>query len=554
MRLFCASSISGMEGSVKRFLVCFLVLLALFIALAFTSSRFLNKRDFTQGFPIPDRHSADAISKINAEFAEHWKSKGIKPLPPASAETLVRRLSLSLTGAVPSLSELKRLNNTDCEPSGKVSVWLNQLTGDERYANYMAERLARVYVGVETGPFLVYRRRRMVNWLSEQLLINRPYDEMVRDMISAEGIWTSQPEANFITVSIDQNNNKNGPDEVKLAARTSRAFLGVSLDCMQCHDDMFGDHWKQTHFHGLAAFYSQSEMSLTGVRENEKINYETRFVRDKEASPVQPAAPFQEELLPEDGNLRERLAVWVTHSENKAFARAMVNRAWALLLGKPLIDPVNDIPLEGPYPPGMEILTDEFIASGFDLHHLYYLIANSAPFLRSSKSEESISEDQEENWAAFPVTPLRPEQVIGSVIQTSSLAALDEESHIINKLRRSAEVRNFVKQFGDQGEEELQLSPGTIPQRLLLMNSKMIEERIKPNPFQNSSTRIAMHAPDAVTAISNAFLTVLTRQPSEEEKNHFVELYENAGKEQRQQVLSDLYWALINSTEFSWNR
>ena len=143
--------------------------------------------------------------------------------------------------------------------------------------------------------------------MSEMIHANRPYDQIVKKLITAKGIWTSKPEVNFLTATIDPNNDKEGPDEIKLAARVSRAFLGIRIDCVQCHDDMFGDRWKQKDFHQMASFFSGAEMSLTGLTESEK-NYEYRYKRHPAPEIVPPQVPFNESLLPAEGSLRERLA------------------------------------------------------------------------------------------------------------------------------------------------------------------------------------------------------------------------------------------------------
>jgi hypothetical protein len=498
----------------------------------------------------------ESVERLNAAFESSWKELDLDSAPAAPAHTVARRLSLALTGATPSLEEIRRFEKLSDEGDPTQS-WLNHLFEDQRYNNYVAERFARAFVGVGPGPFIIYRRRRMVNWLSEQLAVNRPYDELVRDIIASEGTWTTNPETNFITAAVIQDGDNKGPDEVKLAARTSRAFLGISLDCVQCHDDKFGDRWKQEDFHQLAAFYAQADMTISGVREKSEKDYETAYKGVKEPSVVEPKVPFAEELKPEAGSRRKQLAEWITDGNNRAFARATVNRAWALLFGRPLVDPVDDIPLEGPYPTGLDVLTDEFIESGHDFQHLLRLIAASAPFQRASGSndpDKPVTIEQEAAWAAFPVTPLRPEQVAGSIIQSASFRALDSDAHIIDKFRRFGETNDFVKRYGDQGENEFQEESGTIPQRLLLMNGKLVGERTGENPIMNSSTRVAHYSSSEKQAVKAAFLALLTRKPTAEESDHFAESLKKKNPKAKARASADLYWALINSTEFSWNR
>ena len=119
---------------------------------------------------------------------------------------------------------------------------------------------------------------------------------------------------------------------------------------------------------------------------------------------------------------------------------------------------------------------------------------------------------------------------------------------------RFGETRDFVKRYGDPGEDEFDEKSGTIPQRLLLMNGKLVEERTKPDPIINSSTRLANYAPSDSATLDAAFLAILTRYPLPEERTHFTALLAGEKNNARERAVADLYWTLINSTEFSWNR
>ncbi len=307
------------------------------------------------------------VELVDGQFAVDWTKAGLESTQPADDLTVIRRLSLGLTGTIPSLQEIRAIELQP--PSERIQWWLSHLFNDRRTSDYLAERFARTYVGVENGPFLIYRRRRFVNWLSDQIHENRPYDQIVHSLITAEGLWTNNPEVNFITVTVDQNMKGTGPDEVKLAARVTRAFLGVRIDCVQCHDDYLGEDWLQKDFHQLASFFAGADMAISGVRETDKT-YEFKYRRQSKPVKVEPTVPFQGKLLPEEGRPRDRLAQWITHSENRAFARATVNRIWALMFGRPLVEPVDEIPLqdslENPYPPGLELLVDDFIIHKFN--------------------------------------------------------------------------------------------------------------------------------------------------------------------------------------------
>ncbi len=494
-----------------------------------------------------------ASQAVDADFAKAWSQHQLQPAAKTDDLTLVRRLSLALTGSIPSLQEIRTLESL--KGADVSQWWLSHLLSDRRTSDYLAERLARVYVGIENGPFLMYRRRRLVDWLSDGIQQNRPYDQIARALIDSNGVWTTHPEVNFVTVT-NQMNNK-GPDEVKLAAKVSRAFLGVRIDCVQCHDGKLGSTWKQTDFHQLAAFFGEADFALNGLRDDPKRNYKVRYLGKMEEEKVPALVPWKPELLPAKGTPRTKLAAWVTAKENKAFARAMVNRMWALLFNRPLITPVDEIPLEGPFPAGMELLADDFLLHGYDLQRLIRVIVGTQAFQMSSQSSDPshpVTIEAESVWAAFPVTRLRPEQMAGSVIQAASLSTIDAETHVIFRIKRDIDVANFVKRYGDSGEDNFDDSGGTIPQRLLLMNGNMITTNTSGNPFINASSRIAMLAPDNATAVETAYLSIFTRRPTSAETTHFTNLLSTSkSTNSRSNAMSDLYWTLMNATEFSWN-
>jgi len=164
-----------------------------------------------------DAEFANVVNRINLAFENFWQEAHLSPAPAAPILTITRRLSLGLTGTLPSLEEIRLLEKQ--QPDQAVQWWLTHLFEDRRYSSYVAERLARTYVGVEDGPFLIYRRHRLTDWLGEQLHQNRPYDQLARSLINSRGIWTTQPEVNFITVTVDQNQKPQFPDETKLAGR-----------------------------------------------------------------------------------------------------------------------------------------------------------------------------------------------------------------------------------------------------------------------------------------------------------------------------------------------
>jgi hypothetical protein len=489
------------------------------------------------------------VTRFDATMRQGWAERHLTPTPPAPELAMMRRLALALTGSVPSLEEIRRF---EARPAGnRVEAWLDALLHDRRSADYLAERFARAYVGVEDGPFLLFRRRRFTTWLSDAILENRPYNSVVRDLITEQGLWTDHPATNFITVTFDPDAGR--PDPERLAARVARAFLGVRLDCAQCHDHPF-QPWKQADFRGLAAFFGSVHSNLRGIHEGEPY-YQPADRKTKEPTKVAPRVPFHPELRPASGSPREQLATWIVDSRNPNLARAVVNRVWALLLGRPLVEPIDDLPASGDVPRTLELLADDFTAHSFDLRRLIRVIAATEAFQLDSAERESStgpSEAQEESWAAFPITRLRPEQVAGALFQTASLTTLDAQSPWFVQFLMFTGRNDFVRRFGDTGEDEFEARGGTIPQRLLLMNGDLVRDKTK-GELLNAAAQIAMLAPDDRKAVEVAYLAVLTRRPSPDESTHFLAELAGTSGDARKQRLTDLYWTLLNATEFSWN-
>ncbi len=495
---------------------------------------------------------APVVAAIDAAMTEDWMLHNLEPAPVASDLQIARRLSLALAGTIPSLEEIRLFERQD--PDRRLEWWLGGILADRRYADYVGERLARAFVGVEDGPFLLYRRRRFVSWLADQFSENAPYDQIVRHLISDSGLWTDTPATNFITVTIKPNQRDEGPDEKQLAARVARGFLGVRLDCAECHDHPF-DRWRQSDFHSLAAFFGETGQSLRGIRDMGG-KYQLEDARTGKSKTIQPDVPFQENLVPINGGLRHRLASWVTNKQNKAFARTAANRAWGLLFGRPLVEPIDNIPTRDDGPEALDILAEDFVANNYDWQRLLRTIAATRAFRTDSAlPEDSMGELTAEHtarWAAFPLVRLRPEQVVGGLSQASSLSTIDYQSHILVRLARGINERDFIERYGDSGADEFEPHGGTIPQRLLMMNGRIVRDKTRENVVLNAATRIALLAPGDTSAVETAYLAVLTRRPTSEEAEHFAARLSGKSGNARNACMEDLYWTLLNTTEFSW--
>lgn len=508
----------------------------------------------------PDLRST--LSRLNTDMVEQAIAAQLSMAPAAANLTVARRLSLALIGSGLSLEEIRALELVP--EAEQLDWWTEYLLADERWSHYFAERFVRAWVGTQDGPFLLFRRRKLNAWLAEQFHTGVAYDKIARSLLSAEGLWTDTPQVNFVTATIEEGNRRRA-DPIRLAGRTSRAFLAQRIDCLQCHDDFLGKlnfgsaaqprGGIQEDFHQLAAFFSGTALAdpvFRGIIEDGR-HYQFKFLDDDTEREVQPQVPFHAELLPAEGKPRGRLAQWVTHPQNHAFARATVNRVWALMFSRPLVEPVDNIPLDDSVPPMLDTLADDFAKHGFDLRRLIRIIARSDAFRRDSRAAFAITPEHEQAWCVFPLTQLRPEQVAGSLFQASKLAAIDSSSSILTRLSVFGDMQRFLRRFGDRGEDDFVEEAVTIPQRLIMMNGNLVTERTRINLINNAATRIGYLVSDNEQAVQLLSLCVLNRPPAATEIPELLAHLEDKRGQSRHRALSDIAWAMLNSTEFSWN-
>ena len=358
------------------------------------------------------RRCEAALRLMDQQWSDALREQGLEAAPYADWLTVCRRMSLALVGNGLSLEEIRDLEQLP--ESAREAAHLQNLLNDPRFHHYWAERWTRFLVGTDNGQFIVYRRRRFRVWLEEVFAANRPYDQMVRDLITAEGLWTDKPEVNFLTATFDSNDGK--ADPVRLAARTSRAFLGLRIDCLQCHNDFLGNvnlgdvdtprEGLQSDFHRLAAFYTSAKTNgLQGVRSGE-VEYNYKYLGATEEVPVEPGVPYSPELLPREGEPRARLAAWITHPENHQAARAAVSHVWALMFGQPAGDAVDNLPLDEHDHPILETLADDFVENGFDLRRLIRLIAASSAFRVDSRADFDVTSGARAGTCRLSADPL----------------------------------------------------------------------------------------------------------------------------------------------------
>lgn len=522
----------------------------------------------------PDARTASTAlaARLDATLDATWKARRLTPSPTVDDLTFARRLWLDLLGTVPSLEELRAIEalpRGDAE-GGVRRALIDRALLDPRFSATLAEQLTRIVVGPNTKQDdLLYRRRRLVDWLTQQVARRRPWDALVRDLLTAEGLSTDTPAVNFV-ISQDR-------DPVKLAARSARAFLGVRLDCAQCHDHPFAD-WKQADFEGLAAFFPRLAKDSPGVRdvgqgelELDAAGLAMMSMTGAGGPPpgkrwVSPAVPFDPSLLPalDDPEGRRRaLAAWVTHPENRYFARAIANRLWAWLLGKGVVDPPDELDLGEPWSAELlDLLADDVVAGGFDLERLIRAIVSTRAYARSSAlpSGDAVDPDEDAQVAAhatYPLKALRPDTLGRALFQATSLWTYDERRALFLRFVRYFNVAEFAERRGGDDDEDLEEE--TLLQRLQLLNGKLITERTKDDDIFAPARRVPLLTSSDQLAVDTAFLMALARRPTPEEARPWLERLAAPvppGKDENEldgAVMADLQWALLNTTEFATN-
>lgn len=531
----------------------------------------------------------NSVSRVNQWLREQWAEQEVEPADLADDLTVFRRMSLALFGRIPSLEEVTAFQQD--RRSDRLERWLHQMLEDRAYGDYFGDRLVRMLTGIEEGLVFVFRRDRMREWMSDSLMADKPWSQITQECIAGDGLWTSRPSANFLTAAwVDGE----GFDVNALAGRTVRSFLGQRIDCAQCHDHFFAE-WTQKNFEGLAAFYGQTQLTFSGVVDRPELDgspSEYRIIdvgmmdgemmnEADDGKPagrvVAPEVPFHPEWMSTEGSRRQQLATWVTHPNNRRFERAIANRTWGLMFGRAFFDPVDDLP----NPPEenealdlLDILGEEYRRHDESLKSLIQIIALSDAF-RLESEVRGVDEDtfrrMDTVWAKFPLVRLRPEQMIGAMFQAGRVKTIDQQSNVFQRFARFFSEADFLKEYGDETEDELIQQSGTIPQALLRMNGRFTQDLTRPGLF-SAVGQLVDFSPDDTTLVQNCFLACLTRLPEVQEREWFVnQLQEQRIKrnqslsddaiadervttETRNEITSDLFWVLFNSPGFSWNR
>ena len=491
--------------------------------------------------------TADRIDKL---IELEWGKLSIEPATTADDLQRFRRLALALVGTAPSLEEVRQFE-ADRSPD-RLRQWTARLIADSRFVEYFAARLADVLVDPVAEELKPHQRARFVSWLGRSLQQGRSYSEMVQEMIADRGVFADHPATTFVALELSLGDQ--APE--RLAARTSRAFLGQRIDCAQCHDHPFAD-WTQPQFEGLAAFYGDVRFRSARVQDTRPRPFVIHDDREQEDRTVAAEVPFDRQWLANDEHRRTELAAWLTHPENRRFRRAIANRVWGLMFGRAFIMPVDDLP-DPPSPDEpdvLDVLAADLASHDDDLRRLIHVITATRPFHLASThdafDDESSALRVEESWAVFPVTELSPQQMIRSMQQAASIGTLRAENgSTLAAIRRYQREGRFVEDYGVAGDAE-DAQASTIPhtvQRLSGNDTRQLSDA----GWMTAPGRIAVMSVDAASCLENCYLACLSRRPTPDEAAHFLPQLQG-NRKQRAVAIEDIYWTLFNSAEFCWN-
>lgn len=494
-------------------------------------------------------------ARVDAHLAEVWASENVQPAPMADDAEFLRRAWLDLTGTIPPINERASDGNYGVrgfladDSSDKRVRLINYLLSKPTHATHFSNIWKNEMLPADSNVQRFGGDAGFQNWLRGQFADNVPYDQMVRSLILADGAANQTGPALFYTAL------ELKPEE--LAASTSRIFLGTQIQCAQCHDHPF-DHWTRKDFWGYAAFFGR----LQGPQGQQRVAF-----RVADASEGEVKIPETEEVVlpkylgeqtsPDDDRSRRiRLAEWLTKSDNPFFARATVNRVWALMFGRGIVDPVDDLGAHNTpsHPELLDDLATYFSQTGFDMNLLIRTLANTQAYQRSSRSEPG-AEHRPELFARMQIKSLTAEQLYDCLQE----AMRRREPRAQGQQVRFAGARNFdqnrqafLGKFRAPTQGATDYEAG-IPQALTLMNGSIIREA---TDLGRSDLLVALEAPFFTDAerVEVLFLSTLSRMPTDEERAKLVPYVEIGGAtKDRRKALGDVLWALLNSAEFVLN-
>lgn len=492
--------------------------------------------------------AGEVVSRVDALLARLWDDQGIEPAAAAGDEELLRRVYLDLAGRTPTVNEIRSYLDDSSPQRYTDLVW--RLLSSRDHATHLAT-LWRSYLipeGIDLsrlGGVEVFDR-----WLSERFLENQSYDAIARELLTAQGRLTSAgPLLFYAALKLDAD---------QVAAKSARAFLGMRLDCAQCHDDPF-EPWTQEDFWGFAAYFAQIsrprgplEAVSTVMRVQDVDRGEVMLPESDEvvAPKLLDGSPVAEDA--QTAARRQQLAAWLTSRDNPYFAKAAVNRVWALMFGRGIVDPVDGFGSQHPplSPELLNLLAGHFVHTDFDLREIFRVVAMSRAYRLSSGAADD--DGRRQSWfAQQQVKMLSAEQLYDAITVATLLDRGGAEPFTIGRFGNSRRAE-FLNQFRTVGGDITEYQAG-IPQALTLMNGELVASA---TGVAGSGLLQSLEAPffSDDQRIEVIYLATLSRRPTASQWPLLQQYV--AGRPEGTPIrepLADILWALLNSAEFVMN-
>lgn len=474
----------------------------------------------------------------------------ITPSERAADNKFLRRVYLDIIGRQPTLEETQAFLN-DPSPAKRERL-VDHLLEQPDYADHWANKWADL---LRPNPYRVGIKATLNydNWIREQFRQNRPWDGFVKGLITAQG-------TTFKNGAVTLFRDRREPEE--LTTVVSQLFLGVRLECAKCHHHPF-ERWGQDDFYSFAAYFAKVGRKGTGLSPPISGSEEMIYVADS----GQVTHPLTGEVLPpkplfgtapeiaQGSDPRRSLAAWMTSPENPYFAQVMVNRVWADLMGRGLVEPVDD--LRATNPPSNAALLDElakdFEEQGYDLKKLIRRITTSYVYgLSSSPNERNVTDTR--YYSRYYRQRLRAEVLLDAVVEitgvSESFDAMPPDSsakqiwtHRVDSL--------FLDAFGrpdpNQDPPCERTTDTSIVQALHLMNSERLARKITSDKGRVSQLAATEKPPAEI--IEELYLRIYSRKPTDKEQELCQALFGKPDTD-RKQTIEDLAWALLNTPEF----
>ncbi len=494
---------------------------------------------------------------IDAYFQKTWTEARVRPAEPADDAEYVRRVYLDLVGKIPTASEARDFLD-DTSPAKRARL-VDDLLASSAYLTRATEIYrAMLLPEADTDAQVRGLAPTFEAWLRKRVSDNAGYDDIVREVLTvklggrgrrAGNAFDPRAEPSPLAYYIA----KEGKPE-NLAANAARVFLGLRLECAQCHNHPFAK-WKREEFWGFAAFFAG--VAKQGKDEGNGPIVDRTNLRELTipgTSKIIRASYLGAANEPEWGSKgvgRELLADWMTSADNAYFSRAAVNRVWARFFGIGLIEPFDDMTEAGPesQPELLDALAHAFREQKYDLKNLIRAITASRPYgLTSAVGRSELAPAH--LFTAMQVRTLSPDQLFDSLSQATGLR---DSSRVDGFFNGESNKGRFLELFAAHDEKPTE-GQTSILQALSLMNGGVISGVTSTETGDTLAAVAEAPFLDTSGRIETLYLAALTRRPRPDELK-LLNDYVNRGKTEadRAKGLADVFWALLNSPEFRFN-